>query len=242
MADVRSPQPTQLGGADLTLASDRERDRLVERLSAACADGRLDLAAFSDRLEAALVAKTMAEVHALEADLGHPPAAVTAPSASGRVAWLVAVMSQTVRRGSWVLQPRSRALAVMGECVLDLRNAEVLASSSQLTAVALMGSVRVIVPPGIDVDLEGLAVMGTKTLKGSSARPLPGSPSIRVTAYALMGEVSVVTKPPKGESRLTPDIADRLERRLARIQEHGLRHQRRRLRHRGGWGDQEEGD
>jgi hypothetical protein len=77
----------------------------------------------------------------------------------------------------------------------------VLASYSPISAVAVMGAVRVIVPEGIDVDVDGLAIMGAKTLRLGSSPPLPGSPSIRVTAVAVMGEVSVVTKPPKGSAR-----------------------------------------
>ena len=201
MSDQPQPTPPRTGSAGALLASDRERDQLVDRLSAACADGRLDLADFSDRLEAALSARTMADIMSLEADLGQPAPALLAAWAHGGTSWFVGIMSSAVRQGRWVLQPKSHALAVMGECVLDLRGAEVLASYSHITAVAVMGAVRVIVPEGIDVDVDGLAIMGAKTLRIGSSPPLPGSPSIRVTAVAVMGEVSVVTKPPKGSAR-----------------------------------------
>ncbi|MGC1406457.1 MAG: DUF1707 domain-containing protein [Candidatus Dormiibacterota bacterium] len=221
------------GSASVVLATDRERDQLVERLSAACADGRLGLAEFSDRLELALSARTTAEIQRLESDLGqHGPAPLTvAPRRA--TSWFVGIMSSAVRKGRWVLQPRSHALAVMGECVLDLRQAEVAGSYSHIRAVAVMGAVRVIVPEGIDVDVDGIAIMGTKTLRISSARPLPGSPVIRVTALALMGEISVVTKSPKkaasGQSDLRSELGDI---HLLRQQMRDLRHQRRALRHR----------
>jgi hypothetical protein len=213
------------------LVSDHERDLLVERLSAACADGRLGLAEFSERVESALLARTRADIYQLESDLGQPsPASVPLVRRAG-ASWFVGIMSSAVRKGRWVLQPASHALAVMGECVLDLREAEVASSYSHIHAVALMGTVRVIVPEGIDVDVDGIAIMGAKTLRISSVRPLPGSPLIRVTAVALMGEVSVVSKPPQAESRpshLGPEIAE-----LHRLQQEmrELRHQRRALRH-----------
>lgn len=231
MLDQPRGTPSPHTSAGVALVSDRERDQLVDRLSAACADGRLGLTEFSERLESALTARTTADIHRLESDLGQPsPASVTvAPRRSS--SWFVGIMSSAVRKGRWVLQPASHALAVMGECVLDLREAEVASSYSHIHAVALMGSVRVIVPEGIDVDVDGIAIMGAKTLRISSTRPLPGSPVIRVTAVAVMGEVSVVSKPPKGQSersRFGPEIAE-----LHRLRQEmrDLRHQRRALQH-----------
>ncbi len=229
------PDPADVGKGSLSepggvLASDRERDQLVERLSAACADGRLDLAAFSDRLEAALAARTRADIARLEADLGQaPPPPAPATPGSGH-SGLVGVMSSAVRKGRWVLQPSTRALALMGVCVLDQRQAEVASSHSHISAVAVMGSVRVIVPEGIDVDIDGIAVMGAKTLKLAPAGPLPGSPRIQVTALAVMGEVSVVSKPPKmgGDYGALGYLADRHQRHLARLERRLERHHRRR--------------
>lgn len=218
------PEPAAAGSAGAILVSDRERDLLVERLSAACADGRLDLAAFSDRLEAALSARTMADIKRLEADLGQPAPMPAAVSVRSGTSWFVGIMSSAVRKGRWVLQPNSHALAVMGECVLDLRGAEVLASHSHITAVAVMGAIRVIVPEGIDVDLDGLAIMGAKTMRIGNTSPLPGSPMIRVTALALMGEVSVVTKAPKGALPDLEKLTNRYQRRLDRHQQRLRRH------------------
>jgi hypothetical protein len=85
----------------------------------------------------------------------------------------------------------------MGKVILDLRGAEVAGSHSHITAVAVMGSVTVIVPEGIDVELDGLAVMGNKSLRGGAEQARPGAPTVMVTAVAMMGEVTVLTKGPK---------------------------------------------
>jgi hypothetical protein len=129
----------------------------------------------------------------------------------------------------------------MGECVLDLREAEVAGSYSHIRAVAVMGAVRVIVPEGIDVDVNGIAIMGAKTLRITSARPLPGSPVIRVTALALMGEVSVVTKSPKVKAGLSDLRSELGDLHLLRQQMRELKQQRRALRHLR-HGEDEEGD
>ncbi|MHB1527251.1 MAG: DUF1707 SHOCT-like domain-containing protein [Candidatus Dormibacteria bacterium] len=177
--------------APQTLASDRDRDLTVDRLSSACSDGRLGLEDFSTRLERALAARTLPELASITADLGRPEP-VLEPSRRRRgSSWFISVMGSTVRRGRWLLGPSSQAVAVMGDCVLDLREAEVAGRDSHILAVALMGSISVVVPEGIDVDISGIAIMGSKELRGGGSRPLPGSPTIRVTCFALMGEITV---------------------------------------------------
>lgn len=176
-----------------TLASDRDRDLAVDRLSDACSDGRLGLEDFSNRLERALGARTLAELAEIVADLRRPDLQVASSRRRGS-SWFVSIMGSTMRRGRWLLGASSQAVAVMGECVLDLRQAEVASRDSHILAVTLMGEITVIVPEGIDVDISGIAIMGSKELRGGDARPLPGSPTIRVTCVAIMGEITVRVK------------------------------------------------
>ncbi|MDA8333146.1 MAG: DUF1707 domain-containing protein [Candidatus Dormibacteraeota bacterium] len=203
------------------LASDRDRDLAVETLSAACSDGRLGLEAFSSRLESALSARTVAELAALTADLASDPGAVRDSGGPGPSSWFVAVMASTVRRGRWRLGHSSQAITLMGECVLDLRQAEVIGNQSHILAIAVMGSITIIVPDGIDVDLSGAAVMGSKEFHGGALRPLPGAPAIRVTCAALMGEVQVLVKPSSDSAGGHPLGG------MARPRLRGARHRRR---------------
>ncbi|MGA9776280.1 MAG: DUF1707 domain-containing protein [Candidatus Dormiibacterota bacterium] len=193
MADELTPPPAGLPALD-ALAGDAHRDRTVELLSVACADGRLHLQEFSRRVEAALAAQTLPELARLTSDLV-VPLPTNGVAVARRRSWVVAMMASTVHRGRWRVAPDTRVVALMGECVLDLRQADVESSDSHILAVAVMGSVRVIVPEGIEVDLDGLALMGTRDLRAEGARPLPGCPRIRVTAAALMGEIQVVVSP-----------------------------------------------
>lgn len=190
---AEDPQP-QVSPAPLR-ARDRQRDRVIDQLSTACADGRLALEEFSRRVDVALSASYLAELAPLTADLGEPPPPVMGPPRPGRRSWVLAVMASTRKRGRWKLAPSTRSVAVMGECFLDLREADVEARDSHILAVAVMGTVHVIVPEGIEVDLDGLAIMGTRDLSGEGPAPLPGAPRIRVTAAAVMGEVQVIVAP-----------------------------------------------
>ena len=61
-------------------ASDADRDRVIELLRAAVADGRLDQAEFDERLDAALTARTIDALAPLTADL------IAAPGSDGALA------------------------------------------------------------------------------------------------------------------------------------------------------------
>ena len=58
-----------------------------------------------------------------------------------------------------------KVVAIMGGCHLDLRQAEITGPELSITAVAIMGGIRIDVPEGIEVELTGLPIMGGKDLK-----------------------------------------------------------------------------
>jgi class 3 adenylate cyclase len=157
-------------------------------------------------------------------------------------------MSGSHRKGRFRLRERTNALAIMGGCVLDLRNAEVEGSEVVINAVAIMGGIDIIVPEGIEVDLSGIAIMGGKDASRvrSDVPLLSGAPLIRVQAFAFWGGVSVRSKPLTGreQRRLGRDqrreqVRDlRGQRRAAHEQrrdEHRDAHERRMAGPRGGW-------
>jgi hypothetical protein len=174
------------------LISETERERALTTLREACVDGRLTLEEFSERVETALTARTAADLTAATAGLETErflPGTELEPEDL-----VVAVLGDSRRKGRWRLKPRTTAIAVAGDCELDLRNAEVTSAEVEIAAYALMGDVKVIVPPGMRVELTGVALMGDKEAKLKKSRPLPGAPLIRVRAYALMGDVTVRSK------------------------------------------------
>ena len=83
----------------------------------------------------------------------------------------------------------------MGECKIDLRQAVIDAPLIVVDALAIMGTVEVIVPEGVQVDLQGIAIMGAKTMRMSAAPTLEGAPVVRITGLALMGEIKVRNQP-----------------------------------------------
>ena len=99
-------------------------------------------------------------------------------------------------QGRWRLREKTNAVAIMGGCQLDLRNAEVEGPDIVINAIAVMGGIEIIVPEGIEVELGGIAIMGGKDGRRlKDVPPLPGSPVIRVRAFAFWGGVTVRSRP-----------------------------------------------
>ncbi|MFC7583429.1 LiaF domain-containing protein [Nonomuraea antimicrobica] len=80
-------------------------------------------------------------------------------------------MGDSKRRGSWRIEQELGAVAVMGDVLLDLREAEVRTNQVDILAVSVMGDVKIIVPDGVIVDLDGMAIMGDKKVDVQQAPP-----------------------------------------------------------------------
>ncbi len=182
------------------LASDAERERASDTLRQASVEGRLTLDEFAERVERALAARTRDELQAVTSDLpaSRPVSAVAGPRRPA-VRFSVAIMSGVERKGFWRVDEQTLAVAVMGGCKLDLRGAAISAPVTVINAYAVMGEVDIVVPFGVEVELGGIAIMGSKELGLTGPPPPPGAPVVRINGYALMGSVTVRDKPRLGE-------------------------------------------
>jgi hypothetical protein len=120
------------------------------------------------------------------------PARHGAPDDPARV---FAFMSNTKRRGRWAVPPRLRAVAVLSELVLDLREA-LIPPACEIELLAVLSSVKVVLPPGVDAYVEVDAVVGAANDRTGGAGPgAPTSgPHVRVTGTAILGEVTVAER------------------------------------------------
>jgi hypothetical protein len=198
------------------LASDAERERTSDVLRQASVEGRLTLDEFSQRVEQALAARTRDELQAVTRDLpAIAPTRSVVPGSQGAVTrqpvrTSVSIMSGVERKGFWRVDEETLAVSIMGSCKLDLRGAAISAPVTTINAYAFMGTVDVVVPFGVEVELEGIAIMGSKEAKLSGPPPAPGAPVVRINAFAAMGSVIVRDKPNLGE-RMRQAIEDRLK-------------------------------
>ncbi|SEF03185.1 DUF1707 domain-containing protein [Streptomyces sp. Ag109_O5-10] len=224
-------------------ASDADRERVAEILRDALAEGRLDMEEFEERLEATYRARTYGELTPITRDLPAAPAvSLTKPASpsgswasrivggEGTSSWAVAVMSGFQRKGRWTVPRRFNSFAFWGGGEIDLREANFADGEVVINCIAIMGGMSVIVPPGVEVVMRGIGVMGGFDEREHDMSPDPGAPRVVVTGFAFWGGVEVAHKVTRAErQRLKEERRqDRLDRQSARHELHAARHHQRR--------------
>lgn len=176
-------------------AADTDRIQIAQFLTDAAAQGRLQMNEYEDRLAKAYSAKTYDELASLGADL---PGAMTTPlgRGSGRPApstVLLAIMSGFERRGRWNVPRHMTTVAVFGGGVVDLRYADFTAHEVEIRSYSIFGGQTILVPPEVNVDLHGVAIMGAfdHSVPGDGC---PGAPCVRIRGFSLWGSVGVKRK------------------------------------------------
>jgi hypothetical protein len=121
------------------------------------------------------------------------------PERNSPVTGIVSFLSSTEREGRWALPRHLRALAVLGNVEIDLRDAVIGVGVSVIEAVAVLGNVEILVPPEIAVECDGDAFLGNFTLKYAgrvNTAVANRERIIRVTGTAYAASVSVIVKGP----------------------------------------------
>ncbi|MFK0168373.1 DUF1707 domain-containing protein [Streptomyces sp. NPDC090306] len=204
------PAPTTAEGLR---ASDADRDRVAEVLRDAVAEGRLDMAEFEERLEAVYRARTYGELVPITRDLPSPgvqPPVISLTKEplpdggwAGRIvgsddsapsSWAVAVMSGFQRKGRWTAPKRFNCFAFWGGGEIDLREANFADREVEINCVAIMGGMNVVVPPGVEVVVRGVGIMGGFDHGEEGTPGEPGAPRVVVTGFAFWGGVGVERK------------------------------------------------
>ncbi|MET9439871.1 DUF1707 domain-containing protein [Streptomyces sp. NPDC006610] len=216
-------------------ASDADRERVAEVLRDALAEGRLDMTEFEDRLDATYKARTYGELEPITRDLPAGPSVslIQEPGGDGGWAdritggegtseWGVAVMSGFQRKGHWTVPRRFNCFAFWGGGDIDLREAYFADREVQINCVAVMGGVNVVVPPGVEVVVRGIGVMGGFDHREEGVPAEPGAPRVVITGFAFWGGVGVERKPTRAERRRLKEERrlDKRDRRAARRELH----------------------
>jgi DUF1707 SHOCT-like domain/Cell wall-active antibiotics response LiaF, C-terminal len=174
-------------------ASDSDRDRVIAMLGEALADGRLSHEEYTERMPLALAARTLGDLAALTTDLAAPEHQPVQLDGGQPV---TALFNAAGRTGRWVVPATMTCVAAFGEVVLDLREAILQDRHVVLTVYALCGRVRLIVPAGVEVVMNGSDILGRQ--RGGTTRRVPTSsevPVIEVRGYVAASEVLARTPP-----------------------------------------------
>lgn len=130
--------------------------------------------------------------------------------------FIVAVMGGGGRAGRWRPARRNFTVAIMGGAELDFRAAVMRPGITDLHIYTMWGGVEVIVPPGMNVECHGIALMGGFDHSADHlVAPDAGAPTLRITGVALMGGVEVSVRHP-GESARDARRRRKIERRELR--------------------------
>ena len=202
-----------------------DRERVIQSLCAHFASDHLTTEELEERLDRAYKSTTAAELQALVVTLpglpSEPSLPATRPVARrtladrgdvASVARSIAFMSEIVKKGEWIPARRNVVRALLGTATIDLREALLSPGETEFELDALMGEILVIVPPGLRVQCDGLAIMAEFEEFHSAGLDDPGAPLVRIHGMAVMASVNVQMRLP-GESK-------RDARRRRRLEEH----------------------
>jgi len=125
-------------------------------------------------------------------------------------AGVVGFLGSQQRAGDWLLPRQLRAVAALGNVVLDLTRARVGPGTSHIDVRAIFGNIEIIVPPTVRIECRGGAFMGNFEQKSKVvSAPTYDAPTIIIDGVAFLGNVEVKVVDPNA-----PGFVDRL---LARI-------------------------
>lgn len=181
------------------------RERAIQLLSDRFADDTLSDVEFEARIDRLFAASDPMAVEAVIADL-HAPSPRPArppsprdlqPDAESDERRILVLMGETRRTGRWTVPRRLRIRAVMGNALFDLRDV-IIPDGLTMDVGAYMGSITLIVPPGVSVTSDVSAIMGNAV---NQTNEVDGAGMATVRAYvhgtAFMGEVKILVREPR---------------------------------------------
>ncbi len=194
-----------------TRASDADREAAVARLEEALAEGRITVDEFRQRTEAAYSAVLTRELSPLFADLPATPSSSVEIVGSRPPASLFNVMGDVRLNGSTPVP--TRIGTVLGDIKIDLRDLRTNAGSVELDLSTVLGDIEVIVPEGVDAELDGWTVLGNRVIDLAPVPRLAGTPRVVVRAHALFGDLRLRSLAPGESAGRWRALLDRLAQR-----------------------------
>jgi len=178
-------------------ASHQDRDRVVEILRVAAGDGRLTAEELDERLEAALTARTYAELAVLTTDLpaAGSAGAVAAPEPKDMVR-IDCGSGHARRDGRWVVPSRMEVRVTSGSVRLDFTEAVITQPTLRIDAEVHSGQLKLVTRPGIVVDADDVGVRsGEVKIREPWAHDVPVT--LRIEMAGRVSSGSITARPPR---------------------------------------------
>jgi Domain of unknown function (DUF1707) len=185
-------------GSPALRASDADRDRVIEVLRAAVADGRLEPAEFDERVDAALAARTFDALAPLTADLipgpgGGALALPLAPTPAEPAQERLTINGRhgPVRRdGRWTLPHRLALRTAWCEVLLDLTIAVLSGPELVIEMDVRGGKVELVLAPGMVVSANELSLRHSRlAISRDAGDGTPETLHVRLTGHMRHGQV-----------------------------------------------------
>src|SRR5215218_1619626 len=213
LSDHDTPAADKANSDNAVLAGARER--VIALLTDRYADDTITLGEFEARLDQLHATKSASELNSLMRDLAILPSGTVAgtagndapraatryevaaaPGAQPLEGRLLVVLGETKRTGRWVVPRCLEMRMILGEVLIDLRDAVLPGGESELALVGVLGRVRVLVPPGVVVESDVDAILSTVRNDAERDDAYPFATTvIRLTGSAVLTEVLVRVGP-----------------------------------------------
>ncbi|WHT19480.1 DUF1707 domain-containing protein [Crossiella sp. CA-258035] len=177
------------------LVSDAERMHVVQLLERATGLGRISLAEFTQRSEAALVARTRGELNAVLVDV--PGMVLNESVARGELVLGHNAMSSLERRGRWTVPGRVVLRGTAGNTLLDFTEAVIAEPVVTIELHNALGATSLILPLGATVNVDSLAMTAGTVTDKVGGGDLPGDPHFILTGAVRFGSVEIKHPPRK---------------------------------------------
>ncbi len=192
----------------------REKDHTVNVLGDHFAADNLTVEEYEARLDSVYAATTTEQLEGLLSGLPvlarpsddtqeqvAPVARAQATSVRER-GFQIGVMGVYIRKGVWTPPRHLYTVAVMGGAGLDFREARMPPGVTKVYAMAVMGGVEILVPPGLAVESHGFGIMGGfDGVDQAGVETDPDAPRLVIKGFACMGAVEVAVRLPWESAR-----------------------------------------
>lgn len=168
------------------------RDKVIKQLELNYAKSNLDSDEFEERLNIAHKTKDKEELFALIKDL--PELEWESPNSHKEVSNITNIFFGSIKNKKWIPSERLGVTSIFGGSHIDFRQADFENKNVKVELTNIFGMTNIIVPPGINVILKGVNIMGG--MVGSSTEEfIPDAPTVEICGTSIFGGAKISVKP-----------------------------------------------